>query len=54
MDAKEKERRLLEKAMRKPLKDVVLDVQDGKIDIKDLFAKIDKKVKERTDGKISR
>lgn len=53
MDAKERKRRLMEKAMRKPINDVVLDVQKGFIDVKDLFAHIDTKLKikkEKKDG----
>ena len=54
MDPKEKARRKLEKAIRQPVNDVVLEVQKGTIDINDLFKKIDEKVKEKIDGKISR
>lgn len=50
MDAKEKARRKLEKAMRQPVNDVVLEVQKGTIDIKDLFARIEEKVKEKKNG----
>ena len=42
----EKSRRMLEKSMRMPLNDVILEVQKGTIDINDLFKKIDEKVKE--------
>jgi hypothetical protein len=42
----EKARRMLEKSMRMPVNNVVLEVQKGVIDIKDLFAKIEAKVKE--------
>ena len=42
----EKSRRMLEKAMRVPLNDTVLQIQDGVIDIKDLFHRILMKVKE--------
>ena len=42
----EKSRRMLEKAMRVPLNDTVLQIQDGVIDIKDLFHRIELKVKE--------
>jgi len=51
MDPKEKARRKLEKAMRQPVNDVVLEVQKGTIDINDLFKKIDEKVREAQDGK---
>jgi len=54
MDPKEKARRKLEKAIRQPVNDVILEVQQGTIDINDLFKKIDEKVKEKIDGKISR
>jgi len=54
MDPKEKARRKFEKAMRQPVNDVILEVQQGTIDINDLFKKIDEKVKEKIDGKISR
>jgi len=50
MDPKEKTRRKLEKAMRRPINDVILDVQKGFIDINDLFKKIDEKVKENKNG----
>ena len=42
----EKERRMLEKSLRMPVNDVILEVQKGTIDIKDLFARIETKVKE--------
>ncbi len=42
----EKMRRMLEKAMRAPLNNTILQIQDGVIDIKDLFARIEAKVKE--------
>ena len=58
MDPKEKARRKLEKAMRQPVNDVVLEVQKGTININDLFKKIEVKVagkiKEAKDGKASR
>ncbi len=48
---KEKKRRMLEKAMRVPLNDTILQVQNGVIDIKDLFSRIEQKVKEgQTNG----
>lgn len=50
MDPKEKARRKLEKAMRQPVNDVVLEVQKGTIDISDLFKKIEAKVKEKANG----
>jgi hypothetical protein len=42
----EKARRMLEKAMRMPLNDVIVKVQDGTIALNTLFEKIDLKVKE--------
>lgn len=54
MDQKERERRMKEKSLRKPLNNVILDVQDGIIDIKDLFRYIDGKMKEKVNGKIGR
>jgi hypothetical protein len=42
----EKARRMLEKSLRMPLNEVILQVQDGVIDIKDLFTKIENRVKE--------
>ena len=42
----EKSRRMLEKAMRVPLNDTILQVQDGVINITDLFHSIELKVKE--------
>ena len=50
MDPKEKARRMLEKAMRMPVNDVVLEVQKGTIDVNDLFKKIDDKIKEKANG----
>jgi len=50
MDPKEKARRKLEKAMRRPVNDVVLEVQKGTIDINDLFKKIEERVKEKANG----
>ena len=50
MDPKEKQRRMIEKAMRTPLNDVVLEVQKGIIDINDLFERIEEKVKEKKNG----
>ena len=46
MDPKEKARRKLEKSLRQPLNDTILDVQKGFIDINDLFHHIEVKVKE--------
>lgn len=46
MDPKEKARRMMEKALRMPLNDVILEVQKGTIKMKDIFDKIDEKVKE--------
>lgn len=46
----EKARRMLEKAMRMPLNDTILQVQNGVIDIKDLFTRIDEKVKAKKEG----
>ena len=42
----EKSRRMLEKAMRVPLNDTVLQIQNGVIGIKDLFHRIELKVGE--------
>ena len=42
----EKARRMLEKAMRVPLNDTVLQIQNGVIGIKDLFHRIELKVGE--------
>jgi len=42
----EKARRMGLKMMRMPLNDVILQVQNGVIDIKDLFARIELKLKE--------
>jgi hypothetical protein len=42
----EKTRRMLEKSLRMPLNEVILQVQDGVIDIKDLFTRIETRVKE--------
>jgi len=50
MDPKEKERRLREKALRKPLNDIILDVQKGVIDVKDIIRYIDEKLKEKANG----
>ncbi len=50
MDPEERKRRLLEKAMRQPLNDVILNVQKGYIDINDLYAKIDERVREKANG----
>ena len=41
----ERAKRMLEKAMRAPLNDTILQVQNGTIDIKDLFIRIEAKVK---------
>ena len=46
-----KAKRILEKAMRMPLNDTILQVQNGIIDIKDLFARIDAKVKAKKEEK---
>jgi len=43
----EKARRMLEKAMRVPLNDTVLQIQNGTIGIKDLFSRIEMMVKEK-------
>lgn len=50
MDPKEKARRMMEKALRMPLNDIILEVQKGTIKMKDLFDKIDEKVKEEKNG----
>jgi hypothetical protein len=47
---KVKAERMLEKAMRTPINDVVLEVQKGTIDIKDLFNRIEEKVREVANG----
>lgn len=46
----ERARRIKEKAMRMPLNDVVLEVQKGTINLKDLFDHIDAKLKEKVNG----
>lgn len=43
---REKERRLLEKAMRMPINDVILEVRKGTISLKSLFEKIDARLGE--------
>ena len=43
----EKAKRMLEKAMRVPLNDTILQVQNGTISITDLFTRIETKVKEK-------
>lgn len=50
MDPKEKARRLLEKSLRMPVNDVILEVQKGRIDINELFKHIEIKVKEKKNG----
>lgn len=45
-----KAERMLAKAMRMPLNEVVLQVQKGTIDIKDVFKKIEQRVKEVANG----
>ena len=42
----EKARRMLEKSMRVPLNDTVLQIQNGVINIQDLFGRIEARVKE--------
>jgi hypothetical protein len=46
----ERERRIAEKMMRMPVNDVVLEVQKGSININDLFAKIEERIKETSNG----
>ena len=41
----ERAKQMLEKAMRAPLNNTILQVQNGTIDIKDLFTRIEAKVK---------
>ncbi len=41
-----KAERMKEKMLRMPVNDVILQVQDGTIELKDLFEKIELKVKE--------
>ena len=53
MDPEVKKKRMLEKSLRMPLNNVILEVQKGIIDINDLFKKIETKVKEMTNGQIS-
>lgn len=53
MDPKEKARRLLEKSMRQPINDTILEVQNGRIDINDLFKMIDLKVKDKIGEKAN-
>ncbi len=49
-----KKQRLLEKAMRMPINNVVLQVQDGTISLTDLIGRIEEKVKEAIKhGKVS-
>jgi hypothetical protein len=52
MDPTEKQRRLLEKSRRKPVNDTSLDVQNGFIDVNDIFKRIDAKlgIKEEENG----
>ena len=50
MDQRESARRKPEKAIRKPINDVTLNVHPGSIDINQLFRKIDERVKEKTNG----
>ena len=50
MDPEVKKKRMLEKSLRMPLNNVILEVQKGFIDIKDLFEKIELKVKEKLNG----
>jgi len=50
MDPEIKKQRMLEKSMRMPVNNVVLEVQKGTIDIKDLFKRIELKVKEKVNG----
>jgi len=50
MDDKERERRMFEKALRKPLNDTMLDVRKGIIDSKKFFAYVDLKLKEKLNG----
>ena len=45
MDPKERERRMREKAKRRPVNPTVLDVQKGTININDLIRHIDKGLK---------
>lgn len=42
----EKARRMLEKSMRMPVNEVILQVQDGVIDLKDFFKAVEAKAKE--------
>jgi len=46
----EKARRMLEKSLRMPVNNVILEVQKGTINIKDLFARIDAEVKRVKEG----
>ncbi len=49
-----KKQRILEKAMRMPINNVVLQVQDGTISLTDLIGRIEEKVKEAIKhGKVS-
>lgn len=52
MDPKERERRIKEKTLRRPINDIVLDVQKGIIDIRDVHRYIDEKLKEKKHGKV--
>jgi len=50
MDPEVKKQRMLEKSLRMPVNNVVLEVQKGTIDINDLFKHIELKVKEKING----
>ena len=47
MDLKEKERRLIEKSTRRPINNIILDVQRGMIDIQAIFRRIAEKIQEK-------
>ena len=56
MDSQERGRRIKEKALRKPINNIALEVQNGFIDINSLFRRIDERIKEKQEkenGKIS-
>jgi hypothetical protein len=53
MDPKVRAKRMLEKSMRMPVNDVVLEVQKGTIDINDLFKHIEMRLKEKKKEKAN-
>jgi hypothetical protein len=51
MNPEEKKRRMMEKALRLPINDVILEIHKGWIDINDLYKMIDLKVKAKAEEK---